>query len=45
MWKLETHYITETLQPKVAATSEPTLELLDYNSLPDSMKQHLVRIK
>ncbi len=44
MWKLETHSISETLQPKVASATEPTLELLDYNTLPDSMKQHLVRI-
>ncbi len=45
MWKLETHSITETLHPKVASITEPTLELLDYNTLPDSMKTHLVRIK
>ncbi|QNF31529.1 hypothetical protein HUW51_01855 [Adhaeribacter swui] len=45
MWKLDTKYVNETLQPKVANATEPTLELLNYNTLPDSMKPYLVEIR
>lgn len=43
MWKLDTHYISETLQINTAAAN-PTLELRDYNTLPSEMKEHLIPI-
>ena len=44
MWKLDTHYISETLQMNTASSNQPTLELRDYNTLSDEMKEHLIPI-
>ncbi|MBX6360157.1 MAG: PEGA domain-containing protein [Acidobacterium ailaaui] len=45
MWKLETPPINVTLNKSTASTETPTLNIIDIASVPQYMKQYLVRIK
>jgi hypothetical protein len=45
MWKLDTPPINVTLNKSTASTDIPTLKIVDIASIPQDMKQHLVRIK
>jgi hypothetical protein len=44
MWKLDTPPINVTLSKSTASTETPTLKIVDLASLPQNMKDKLVRI-
>jgi hypothetical protein len=45
MWKLSTPPINVTLNKSTASTETPTLKIVDIASIPQNMKDKLVRIK
>ena len=45
MWKLDTPPINVTLSKSTASTETPTLKIVDIASIPQSMKDKLVRVK
>ena len=45
MWKLDTPPINITLNKSVASTEVPTLKIIDFASVSQDMRKHLVRIK
>jgi hypothetical protein len=44
MWKLDTPPISVTLSKSNASTETPTLKIVDIASIPQSMKEKLVRV-
>jgi len=45
MWKLSTPPINVTLSKSTASTETPTLKIVDIASIPQNMKDKLVRVK
>ena len=45
MWKLDTPPIDVTLTKSTAVVMEPTLKIMDFKDVPESMKKSLVKIK
>lgn len=45
MWKLDTPPINVTLSKSTASVETPTLKIVDIASIPQNMKEKLVRIK
>ena len=45
MWKLDTPPINVTLSKSTASTETPTLKIVDIASIPQNMKDKLVRVK
>ena len=44
MWKIETDFLNETLS-KSTASVNPEMKIMTINEIPDSWKNHLVRVK
>lgn len=44
MWKIETDFLNETLS-KSTASVDPEMKIMTINEIPDSWKNHLVRVK
>ena len=44
MWKLDTKYVNETLNPSVGSMNNPELRILDINNIPADWKGYLVKI-